>query len=163
MNVNGLASVSRAVVNLSSDNKSYNLVIEGTGLSQILRVPGINHAETKSNHILEMYEVLGVEAGRRAIIEEIKGLMKGHSIDVDSRHIGIVADRMTAKGGIHGITRFGIAKMKESALLKASFEETMTHLFQAAQEGYVDKILGVPENIIAGNPMRVGTGMFDLV
>ena len=61
-----------------------------------------------------------------------------------------------------GITRFGMAKMKDSVLMLASFEKTTDHLFDAALHGRVDTIDGVSECIIMGIPMPVGTGMFRL-
>ena len=59
-----------------------------------------------------------------------------------------------------GITRFGIAKMKDSALMLASFEKTTDHLFDAALYGKKDAIEGVSECIIMGIPMPIGTGNF---
>ena len=61
-----------------------------------------------------------------------------------------------------GITRFGIAKMKDSVLMLASFEKTTEHLFDAALHGRVDSIDGVSEAIIMGAPMPSGTGLFQL-
>ena len=61
-----------------------------------------------------------------------------------------------------GITRFGIAKMKDSVLMLASFEKTTEHLFEAALHGRVDNIDGVSESIIMGCPMPSGTGIFKL-
>ena len=59
-----------------------------------------------------------------------------------------------------GITRFGIAKMKDSVLMLASFEKTTDHLFEASFYGKEDPVLGVSECIILGIPMQIGTGLF---
>jgi len=66
------------------------------------------------------------------------------------------------QGEVLGITRFGIAKMKDSVLMLASFEKTTDHLFDAAIHGRVDKIEGVSECIIMGIPMPIGTGLFKI-
>jgi DNA-directed RNA polymerase III subunit RPC1 len=64
------------------------------------------------------------------------------------------------QGEILGITRFGVAKMKDSVLMLASFEKTTDHLFDASFYGKTDKILGVSESIIMGNPAaNCGTSM----
>jgi DNA-directed RNA polymerase III subunit RPC1 len=55
----------------------------------------------------------------------------------------LLADLMTFKGEILGITRFGIAKMKSSTFMLASFEKTTDHLFDAALHGNSDPIDGV--------------------
>jgi DNA-directed RNA polymerase III subunit RPC1 len=45
----------------------------------------------------------------------------------------------------------------------ASFEKTSDHLFDAAVHNRLDKVEGVSESIIMGNPMQVGTGLFKLL
>lgn len=50
--------------------------------------------------------------------------------------------RLRIKGEILGITRFGLAKMKESVLMLASFEKTADHLFDAAYFGQKDSVCG---------------------
>ena len=67
-----------------------------------------------------------------------------------------------SQGEVLGITRFGIAKMKDSVLMLASFEKTTEHLFDAALHGRIDSIDGVSEAIIMGAPMPSGTGLFQL-
>lgn len=62
-----------------------------------------------------------------------------------------------------GITRFGIAKMKDSVFMLASFEKTADHLFDAALHGTKDPINGVSECIIMGKPMNIGTGLFKML
>ncbi|KFM81585.1 DNA-directed RNA polymerase III subunit RPC1, partial [Stegodyphus mimosarum] len=89
--------------------------------------------------------------------------MKYHGIEIDRRHLTLLADLMTFKGEVHGITRYGLAKVKESALMLASFEKTADHLFDAAYYGQEDAITGVSESIILGNPMSMGTGFFKLL
>lgn len=68
-----------------------------------------------------------------------------------------------AQGEVLGITRFGLAKMKESVLMLASFEKTADHLFDAAYFGQKDSVCGVSECIIMGIPMNIGTGLFKLL
>lgn len=79
---------------------------------------------------------------------------------IDRRHVMLLADLMSFKGEILGITRFGIAKMKDSVLMLASFEKTTDHLFEASFYSKKDKVQGVSECIIMGIPMSLGTGLF---
>ena len=79
------------------------------------------------------------------------------------RHLKLLADVMSYRGQILGITRFGIAKMKESVLMLASFEKTADHLFDAAAHARKDGVDGVSECIIMGTPIPLGTGMFKLL
>jgi hypothetical protein len=173
---------------------------------------GVDGRRTKTNHVMETERVLGIEAARHKIVEEIQKTMGAHGMSIDVRHTMLLADCMTYKvaphmvlcsltlyrgphaslerqdrpkvrelalqhsaaaltwgllmivvlclpksllfsasemgvwtvrqGEVLGITRFGIAKMKDSVLMLASFEKTTDHLFDAALHGRTDDITG---------------------
>ncbi|KAJ0539434.1 putative DNA-directed RNA polymerase [Helianthus annuus] len=157
--VKGIGSIERAVINKKKEQDKFNLLVEGTGLQAVMGMEGINGHETTSNHIFEVQSTLGIEAARRSIIKEIQYTMESHGMSIDIRHMMLLADVMTYKGEILGMTRFGIQKMKESVLMLASFERSQDHLFNASVNGRVDTIQGVSESIIMGIPMQTGTGM----
>ncbi|KAK9123709.1 hypothetical protein Sjap_013311 [Stephania japonica] len=156
--VKGIPTVERAVINKEKDGKC-NLFVEGTNLQAVMGIPGVDGCKTKSNNIIEVKETLGIEAARKCIISEIQNTMASHGMSIDLRHMMLLADLMTYKGEVLGITRFGIQKMKESVLMLASFEKTAEHLFNASFNGRVDKIEGVSECIIMGIPVQIGTGI----
>jgi len=106
---------------------------------------------------MENNAVLGIEAARTTIIDELASVM-GNQMDIDPRHMQLLADVMTYKGDVLGITRFGLAKMRDSVLQLASFEKSVDHLFDAAVKGKIDNIEGVSESIIMGQTMSIGTG-----
>ena len=162
--IRGISSINRAAIRVDSqDSTKHYLMIEGEGLGDVFSTYGIDPRKTSSNNVFEMYRYLGIEAARTTIISEIMSTMKNHGISIDNRHLMLLADLMTYRGEVLGITRFGLAKMKESALMLASFEKTADHLFDAAFFGQEDPILGVSESIISGMPMSIGTGFFDLL
>jgi DNA-directed RNA polymerase III subunit RPC1 len=74
--------------------------------------------------------------------------MNSHGIELDRRHVMLLADLMTYRGEVLGITRNGLVKMKDSVLLLASFERTTDHLFEAAFFNQLDNLAGVSEAII---------------
>jgi len=84
-------------------------------------------------------------------------------MDIDPRHMQLLGDVMTYKGEVLGITRFGLAKMRDSVLQLASFEKTTDHLFDAAFHMKTDAVEGVSECIILGQSMTIGTGAFGVV
>lgn len=159
--VQGIASVDRAVVN-DVGGGQYNLLVEGTALRAVMTTGGVRGVETTSNHVIEVEQTLGIEAARSAIVREVEYTMGEHGMHIDTRHIALLADVMTCKGNVLGITRFGIAQMKESVLMLASFEKTTDHLFDAAVHSRSDEVEGVSECIIMGIPMPLGTGLFQL-
>jgi len=168
----GIPSVTRAVIShagssssSSSGNNTNGLVlyVEGTGMIDVMGTLGVDGTAVKNNNIMEVSRALGIEAGRATIIEQIQYTMEQHGMTIDARHTMLLADCMTNKGEVLGITRFGIAKMKDSVLMLASFEKTTDHLFDAALHGRVDDVTGVSECIIMGIPMPTGTGLFKVM
>ena len=126
-------------------------------------VSGVVGTATTCNHIFEVSRALGIEAARVSIEKEVKRTMDAYGVRVDARHLMLLADLMTARGEVLGITRFGVAKMKDSVLMLASFEKTTDHLFKAALYGESDSVEGVSESIIMGVPVPLGTGALDTV
>jgi len=162
--VKGNPSIVRAVVNVADQStKSYNLLVEGYGLLTVMTTEGVDGYNTTSNHVIETEKTLGIEAARSTIISEIQYTMGNHGMSIDVRHVKLLADLMTCMGEVLGITRFGIAKMKDSVLMLASFEKTTDHLFDAAIYSKTDCIDGVSECIIMGVPMPIGTGLFKVL
>ena len=100
---------------------------------------------------------------RTCIIKEIQYTMESHGMSVDKRHLTLLADLMTSRGEVLGMTRHGLAKMKESVLMLASFEKTADHLFEAAYHGQRDRVTGVSESIILGLPTVIGSGSMKLL
>ncbi|PIA38793.1 hypothetical protein AQUCO_02700174v1 [Aquilegia coerulea] len=157
--VQGIDTVKRAVYNKDKNNK-YELHIEGTNLRAVMNTPGVDGCQTKSSHIIEVEKTLGIEAARKCIIDEIQKTMNEYKMNIDIRHMMLLADQMTNKGEVLGMTRYGVQKMNDSVLMQASFEKTEDHLFGAAYNGRHDNIEGVTECIIMGIPMQMGTGAF---
>ncbi|MCE4623471.1 MAG: DNA-directed RNA polymerase subunit A'' [Caldisphaeraceae archaeon] len=139
--------------------KEYVILTEGSNLAEVLKIEGIDYRRIDSNNIVEISNVFGIEAGRNAIIKEIMDVLKNSGLDVDIRHIMLVADMMTWSGKIRQIGRLGIVNEKPSVLAKAAFEVTVNKLYEAAVTGDEEKFYGVTESVSAGLSPRVGTGI----
>ncbi|KAM9325606.1 DNA-directed RNA polymerase III subunit RPC1 [Gastrophryne carolinensis] len=163
--VQGIPEVARAVIHIDeqSGKEKYKLLVEGDNLRGVMATHGVKGSHTTSNNTYEVEKTIGIEAARSTIINEIQYTMVNHGMSIDRRHVMLLADLMTYKGEVLGITRFGLAKMKESVLMLASFEKTADHLFDAAYFGQKDSVCGVSECIIMGIPMNIGTGLFKLL
>ncbi|XP_063077819.1 DNA-directed RNA polymerase III subunit RPC1 [Engraulis encrasicolus] len=163
--VQGIPEVARAVIHIDEQQskQKFKLLVEGDNLRSVMATHGVNGSRTTSNNTYEVEKTLGIEAARTTIINEIQYTMINHGMSIDRRHVMLLADLMSYKGEILGITRFGLAKMKESVLMLASFEKTADHLFDAAYFGQSDSVCGVSECIIMGIPMNIGTGLFKLL
>ncbi|MGC8609873.1 MAG: DNA-directed RNA polymerase subunit A'' [Thermoplasmata archaeon] len=159
--VSGIKGIERAI--LKEENGEYRIYTQGSNLKAVLELEGIDIKRTKTNDIIEIYEVLGIEAARNAIIEESYNTLKDQGLEVDIRHLMLVADMMTYNGIVEAVGRHGIAGKKSSVLARAAFEITAKHLLQAGLLGETDYLRGVAENIIVGQPITLGTGAITLI
>ena len=48
------------------------MIIDGNDLGGVLATPGVDWKRTRSNHIPKVFEILGVEAARQTIIDEME-------------------------------------------------------------------------------------------
>lgn len=159
--IKGVKGISQIIV----DQKDSEWVIStlGSNLAKVLLIDGVDATRTKTNNIHEILKVLGVESARQAIINEAVYTLRESGLDVDVRHIMLVADVMTADGDIKAIGRYGVAGAKGSVLARANFEETIKHLTKAAISAEEDKLESIVENVMINQVVPVGTGMFELV
>lgn len=156
--VKGIDGIVRLVIRKDEKEGGYILYSEGSNLKEILEVEGVDRRRVKTNDILQIQEVLGIEAARVAIMREADETMRGQGLQVDQRHLMLVADVMTSEGEIKAIGRQGVSGSKSSILARAAFEITVDHLLQAGMIGEIDPLNGVAENIIVGQPVNLGTG-----
>jgi DNA-directed RNA polymerase III subunit RPC1 len=158
--ISGYPDATRAIIQTDEHNE-HTVLVEGYGLRACMTTEGVIGTQCTTNSVMECREVLGVEAARTTIAKEIGAVMV--EMNIDPRHMQLLADVMTYKGEVLGITRFGLSKMRDSVLQLASFEKTPDHLFDAAAGMKSDLIEGVSECIIMGQTMSVGTGAFKVV
>ena len=163
LTLRGVKGIERAIVRKSRDNTEWVIYTQGSNLADILDIEEVDGARTRTNNIIEIANVLGIEAARNAIIEEALNTLQQQGLNVDIRHIMLVADTMTFNGNVEAIGRHGIAGAKESVLARAAFEITAKHLLTAGVLGEEDKLEGVAENIIVGQPVTLGTGAVTLI
>ncbi|MFH1065987.1 MAG: DNA-directed RNA polymerase subunit A'' [Nanoarchaeota archaeon] len=135
----------------------------GSNLKDALNMEEIDTERVVTNNIFEIADVLGIEAARAAIIDEAYKVISKQGIDIDIRHLILLADVMTRTGAIKGVTRTGITGEKESVIARASFETPIKHIIEASLTGEKDELLSVLENLMLNQPIPVGTGLPGLV
>ena len=139
------------------------LETDGTNLAKIFEVEEVDFRRTISNDINEIYNVLGIEAVRKSLVQELRNVLRPYGIYVNYRHISILCDLMTQKGYLTSITRHGLNRNEYGPIRKASFEETVEILLDAGIFSEKDELKGISENILLGKLTHVGTGYFDLL
>jgi len=158
--VKGIPAVKRALV--LEEKGEWIVRTEGSSLALALEVPGVDTTRTVSNNINETALVLGIEAARNVIVREALGVLEEQGLDVDIRHVMLVADMMTSSGEVLQVGRHGVSGEKASTLAKAAFEITIPTIVDAAVKGTVDTLRGVAENVIVGQQIPMGTGLIEV-
>jgi len=162
MRLKGIPNIERANVQLDDKTGEYYLSTIGSNLSRVSEIETIDRSRTYTNNIIEIYDHLGIEAARQAIVNELQATLDGARLEVDTRHLLLVADVMTSEGEVRAIGRHGVSGTKHSILARAAFEVTVNHLLKAGIIGARDHLTGVAETIIVGQPISLGTGSVEL-
>ncbi len=159
--VNGIEDIQEVIPKM--ENNEIILLASGSNLKEVFKIAEVDYTKTITNNIFEVAKNLGIEAARQTIITEASKVIGEQGLDIDIRHIMFIADLMTAKGEIKGITRSGITEEKESVLARASFETPIRHLINASLIGEVDMLNSVVENVMINQPIPLGTGLPSLI
>ncbi len=158
--VKGVPDIER--VTIVKQNDEWVIQTSGSNLAKVILVEGVDLSRIATNNVFEIWQTLGIEAARTALVKEITNTLEEQGLEVDIRHIMLVADLMTSKGYLQQIGRHGIAGTKTSVLARAAFEITVPTIAKASLEGQIEPLRGVTENVIVGATVPVGTGMIDL-
>jgi DNA-directed RNA polymerase subunit A" len=162
LKIKGIDGIKRVIIR-KEPNEGYIIYSEGSNLKEVLDIEGVDPYRVTTNDIHAIARELGIEAARNMIIHEANATLSEQGLNVDMRHIMLVADVMTADGTVRAIGRHGVSGEKSSVLSRAAFEITVNHLLLASQRGESDELNGVAENIIVGQPVNLGTGAIELV
>ena len=141
--------------------EQFVLDTDGSNFIKVMNHPAVDGTKLYSTNVWDVYEVLGIEATRAILFNEINGLFE--SVGVNYRHLCLLCDVMTRFGRLMSIDRYGINKNDIGTLAKASFEETEKILLKAALFGEVDPVTGVSANIMMGQAIRGGTAFSQIL
>ena len=141
--------------------QQFVLDTDGSNYLQVMNHPYVDSYRLSSSHVHDIFDVLGVEATRALLLNEITTLFE--EAGVNNRHLGLLCDVMTKAGRLMSADRHGINKTDIGPLAKASFEETEKILLNAALFGEMDPVTGVSANIMTGQPIRGGTSFFNIL
>lgn len=142
--------------------KEWVIDTEGSILGAIGILPAIDWKKTYSNDIIEIYEVLGLEAAVQVLFNEIKNVLSFDGSTINDRHIMMIVNTMTYRGSLMAFNRFGFNRQDDASVLgRSSFEEPMEILLEGAVFGQHDALRGVSERIMVGRRADMGTNSFD--
>jgi DNA-directed RNA polymerase II subunit RPB1 len=138
------------------------LLTDGINLLKIMNCEYVDFLKTYSNDIIEMNNILGIEASRNILFQEIMIVLDDADEYINNRHIEILCDIMTSKGELTSINRQGINRGDIGPLAKCSFEDTTDQLIKSSIFSEKDNLTGVSSNIMLGQTIKSGTGLCDI-
>jgi len=140
---------------------SWVLDTEGTNLMSLLALDFIDVKRTVTNDIREIYDVLGIEAARQSIMNEVSEVMQDSYINY--HHLSLLCDRMTCCDKLVAFNRYGINGDDIGPIAKASFERTPQMFLDAAVHAELDNMRGVSANVMLGQEGYFGTSAFQVL
>jgi len=143
--------------------ESWVLDTVGTNLIDILALDYIDVNRTVTNDIREVHKILGIEAARQSIFNEITEVFEDSSSHINYHHLSMLCDRMTTSDAMTSIFRHGINEDNIGPIAKASFEETPEMFFRAAKHAELDPMRGVSANVMCGQEGFFGTSAFQVL
>ncbi|MBU0977536.1 MAG: hypothetical protein KKD18_03905, partial [Nanoarchaeota archaeon] len=155
--ISGVKGIPQVVV--SKKDRDFVILTNGSNIKEVMEIKGVNRDKIFSNDIHDVKNVLGIEAARQTIINEIKNVIQTQGLDINETHLQLVADAMTSSGTVKGVTRMGIITDKASILARATFETPDKQFVNATIKGSEDELNSVIENILLNQPIPVGTGL----
>ena len=172
--IRGIKNINKVLLRKITDNmeevdlkyiKKEEWVLDtvGTNLLELFSLDFIDSTRTTTNDIIEIYNVLGIEAARQAIFDEFSEVIEFDSTYINYHHLTILCDRMTCNDKMVSIFRHGINNDDIGPIAKASFEETPEMFLKAAKHGELDNMRGISANVMCGQQGFYGTNSFKLL
>jgi len=170
----GIKGIKKVIIrkildNMVENNGSYKkqeiwvLDTIGTNLLDVLGLDFIDNTRTLSNDIVEIYNILGIEAARQAIYNELVDVVEFDGTYINYHNYSVLVDRMTFTHKLISIFRHGINNDNIGPIAKASFEETPEMFLKAARHAELDTLRGVSANVMCGQEGFFGTSAFQVV
>jgi DNA-directed RNA polymerase II subunit RPB1 len=136
----------------------------GSNLLETLALDFIDTARTYSNDIKEIFDVLGIEAARQIIFNEMNDVMEfSGGVYINYHHLSLLCDRMTCTKNMVSIFRSGILNDDIGPIAKGTFEVHTEVFLDAARHGEFDHMRGVSANVMCGQFGYYGTNAFNVV
>jgi len=111
------------------DDENWMIETDGTALASILNQKHIDPTKTVSNDNIEILNILGVEASRQSLINELRFVLSSYGIYVNYRHISTLVDVMSHRGKLTSITRHGINRVERGQLPLLTTHCSNKHIF----------------------------------
>lgn len=144
-----------------SEKEEFTVVAYGTFFQDCAASEVVDWYRCTSNDVWEVYNTLGIEACSHVLFDQLKTVISFDGQYVDDRHLSLIVDSMCRSGKLVPLNRHGINRADTSPLMRASFEETIDVLCDAAVYAETENAKGVTTSIMTGQLSEFGSGVVD--
>lgn len=138
--------------------KQWLIESDGDNVLGSFALRGIDHRKTRSNNPVQIAKVLGIEAARQSLFDELRAVLQFDGAYVNYRHISLLCDIMTSAGSLMAVSRHGLNRRTTGPLMRATLEESVSMLADAGCFSEFDPMAGPSERVATGRPFAHGTG-----
>lgn len=132
---------------------------EGTDLTEIWQLEGVDFARTYSNKVEEIEALLGLEAAIFSCFHEMRHIFVTEGTMLDEHHFALFADVMSFRGYFVPVRRNGMIQLDTGVLDRAAFEKTMVVLQKSCLFGELDPLEDPHGGVFFGQHIPIGTGL----
>lgn len=160
--ISGIPKIKDYYIQKNDQTKQFYIDTEGSNIIELLKLDFIDKKTLKTNHMWEVYQIMGIEGTRKFLLEELKNIVSSDGTFINECHLTILIDLMTFNGTIQSISRYGVKKEQNSVLTRSSFEESLEHFSKAAFFSEKEMIRSVSASIMCGKRSNIGSGSLSL-
>uniref|UniRef100_A0A3B4YLU2 DNA-directed RNA polymerase subunit n=1 Tax=Seriola lalandi dorsalis TaxID=1841481 RepID=A0A3B4YLU2_SERLL len=162
METKGLTRCLLSETTKKTGEKETVLNTEGINMHELFKYSDIlDINRLYSNEVHAMANTYGIEVALKVIEKEIKDVFAVYGIEVDPRHLSLVADYMCFEGVYKPLNRHAI-RSNSSPLQQMTFETSYKFLKQATMLGSHDQLVSPSACLVVGKVVKGGTGLFEL-
>lgn len=162
ISISGIPKIKDYYIQKNDQTKQFYIDTEGSNMVELLKLDFIDKSSVKTNHMWEVYQIMGIEGTRKFLLEELKNIVSSDGTFINECHLTILIDLMTFNGTIQSISRYGVKKEQNSVLTRSSFEESLEHFSKAAFFSEKEMIRSVSASIMCGKRSNIGSGSLSL-
>lgn len=162
MPICGISKIKDFFIQREDVSKKFVVNTEGTNMIELLKLPYIDIKTLKTNHMWDVFNIIGIEGTRKFLLEELTNIVSSDGTFINQCHLTLLIDLMTFNGTIQSISRYGVKKEQNSVLTRSSFEESLEHFSKAAFFCEKENIKSVSASIMCGKRSNIGTGSLTL-
>ena len=161
LKIAGIANIHHYYYQKTKEDR-WRIETEGANISEILSLPFVHQPTVRSNHMWDIYQIMGIEATRQFLIDEFTKVVSSDGTFINPSHIFLLVDIMTYQGTINSISRYGMKREEMGVLTRASFEESLDQFCKAGCYAEMDPIRAVSAKIMCGKRSSIGSGICHL-